>query len=109
MSKEAEKMSLSDYYPVLSTINLIAALVGVYYGSKLYFSTKGATDFWLFLSAFIASLGAYALFAFVRKAIFMSYDSPMRSAQDLAIAFAAVFALMSAIYAKKMFENLMGD
>jgi len=102
-------MPLSDYYPVLSTINFIAALLGVYFGSKLYFSTKGATDFWLFLSAFIASLGAYTLFAFVRKAIFMSYDSPMRSAQDLAIAFAAVFALMSAIYAKKMFDKLLGE
>lgn len=102
-------MSLSDYYPVLSTINLIAALFVVYYGSKMYYSTKGATDFWLFLSAFIASLGAYALFAFLRKAIFITYDSPMRSAQDLAIAFAAVFALISAIYAKKMFEKLLGD
>lgn len=102
-------MPLSDYYPVLSTINLIAALFVVYYGSKMYYSTKGATDFWLFLSAFIASLGAYALFAFLRKAIFITYDSPMRSAQDLAIAFAAVFALISAIYAKKMFEKLLGD
>jgi hypothetical protein len=102
-------MSISDYYPVLSTINLTAALVVVYYGSKMYYSTKGATDFWLFLSAFIASLGAYTLFAFVRKAIFISYDSPMRSAQDLAIAFAAVFALISAIYAKKMFDQLLGE
>lgn len=102
-------MSLSDYYPVLSTINLIAALFVVYYGSKMYYSTKGATDFWLFLSAFIASLGTYALFAFLRKAIFVAYDSPMRSAQDLAVAFAAVFALISAIYAKKMFEKLLGD
>ena len=100
---------VGEYYPLLSTINLIAAFVGVYYGVKLYYSTKGATDFWLFLSAFIASLGAYALFAFVRKAIFVAYDTPMRSAQDVAIAFAAVFALMSAIYAKKMFDHLLGE
>lgn len=102
-------MSLSDYYPLLSTINFIAALVGVYYGTTLYYSTKGATDFWLFLSAFVASLGAYTLFAFVRKALLMSYDAPMRSAQDLAIAFAAVFALISAIYAKKMFDQLLRE
>ncbi|KCZ73076.1 hypothetical protein ANME2D_00135 [Candidatus Methanoperedens nitroreducens] len=101
-------MSISEYYPVLSTINFIAALFGVYYGRKLYASTKGATDFWLFLSAFIASLGAYTLFAFVRKALLMSYDAPMRSAQDLAVAFAAVFALMAAVYAKKMFDRLLG-
>jgi len=102
-------MSISDYYPILSTINFIAALVGVYYGVKLYSSTKGSTDFWLFLSAFIGSLGAYTLFPFTRKALLTAYDAPMRSAQDLAIAFAAVFALMAAIYAKKMFEQLLGD
>lgn len=100
-------MSISDYYPVLSTINFIAALFGAYYGMKLYSSTKGATDFWLFLSALMGSLGAYTLFAFIRKAILMSYDAPMRSAQDLAIAFAVVFALVSAIYAKKMFEEML--
>jgi hypothetical protein len=100
---------VSDYYPLLSTINFIAALVGIYYGGKLYMSTKGATDFWLFLSAFVGSLGAYTLFAFVRKALLVSYDSPMRAGQDIAIAFAAVFALISAIYAKKMFEQLLDE
>lgn len=100
---------ISDYYPLLSTINFIAALIGVYYGRRLYLSTKGATDFWLFLSAFVGSLGAYTLFAFVRKALFISYDLPMRAGQDIAIAFAAVFALISAIYAKKMFEQLLEE
>lgn len=100
---------ISVYYPVLSTINLIAALVGIKFGLQLYHSTKGATDFWLFLSAFIASLGAYTLFAFMRKALFTAYDAPFRSAQDLAVAFAAVFALIAAIYAKKMFQQILDE
>jgi hypothetical protein len=100
---------IDEYYPLLSSINLLAAMVGVYYGSKLYYSTKGATDFWLFLSAFIASLGADTIFAFIRKTIFIGLDSPMRSAEDVAFAFAAVFALMSAIYAKKMFDQVLGE
>ena len=99
-------MQLVDYYSLLATVNLVAALAGVYYGSKLYNLTKGATDFWLFLTAFMMCFGMYTLFAFIRKAILVTYDMPMRSAQDVAIAFASVFAALSAIYAKKMFDQL---
>ena len=101
-------MILSDYYPLISTINLIAALVCVYYGRKLYESTKGAKEFWLFLPAFIACLGTYIIFDFARTTFLTWFDPPIRSAQDLAIAFAAIFALISGIYAKKMFDELLG-
>ncbi|MBE0521605.1 MAG: hypothetical protein IBX39_04980 [Candidatus Methanoperedenaceae archaeon] len=100
---------ISSYYPILSTINLVAAIFGVYYGMKLYYSTKGAIDFWLFLSAFLASLGAYTLFGFLRKALLVQYDIAFRSAQDVSIAFAAVFAVIAAIYVKKMFDRILGE
>ena len=102
-------MVFTDYYPVISSINLIAALICVYYGRKLYESTKGATEFWLFLSAFIASIGTYILFDFTRVTFLKLFDSLFLSAQDLSIAFAATFALISGIYAKKMFDELLGD
>lgn len=94
---------------MLSTIDFLAASVCLYYGNKLYNSTRGAADFWLFLSAFIASLGAYTLFDFTRKVLFVHYDIPLRSAQDLTLAFAAIFALISAIYAKKMFDKVIEE
>lgn len=62
---------------MLSTIDFLAASVCLYYGNKLYNSTRGAADFWLFLSAFIASLGAYTLFDFTRKVLFVHYDIPL--------------------------------
>ncbi len=102
-------MVLSDYYHLISTINLVAGVVCVYYGRRLYESTKGAKEFWLFLPAFISSLGIYILFDFTRKTILTWFDSPIRSAQDLAIIFAAIFALISGIYAKKMFDELIGE
>ncbi len=102
-------MDLSEYSPLISSINLIAAVICVYYGRKLYELTKGATDFWLFLSVFVACLGAFLLFDFFRITFLIWFDSPIRSAQGVAIAFAATFALMSGIYAKKMFDELLGD
>jgi len=38
-------------------VNLVAVTLSVLYAKKLYDSTRGAADFWLFLSAFIFSLG----------------------------------------------------
>lgn len=102
-------MDLNNYYTLLSTINFVAAMVCVYYGKKLYDSTKGAADFWLFLSAFIFSIGGYILFDFVRKSILLSFNSPIMAAQDLSITFAAIFALVSAIYIKKMFDDMLGE
>lgn len=99
-------MDLNNLYPLMATINLSAALVGVYFGSKLYNSTKGAGDFWMFLTALITSFAMLTLFDFIRKVIFVSTDLPMRSAQDVAIAFASVFAVLSAIYAKRMFDQI---
>jgi hypothetical protein len=106
---ESYKMDLSSIYPLLSGINLIAAIFCVFYGKKLYDSTKGAADFWLFLSAFIFSLGTFILFDFIRNSFLFSFDSPIKAAQDLTITFAAIFALVSAIYVKKMFEDMLGE
>lgn len=102
-------MGLSDFYLLLSAINLVAAMLCVFYGKKLYDSTKGAADFWLFLSAFIFTIGAYIMFDFFQKSIFTSFDSPIKAAQDLSITFAAIFAVVSAIYVKKMFDDLLGE
>lgn len=102
-------MNLNGYYSFLSTINFIAVIVCVFYGMKLYNSTRGAADFWLFLSAFIFSLGGFVMFDFVRKTILYSFSSPIMAAQDLSIAFAAIFALISAIYIKKMFDEMLGE
>jgi len=106
---ELYNMVFSDYYPLLSTINLVAAILCVFYGKKLFDSTKGAADFWLFLSAFIFSLGAFIMFDFFRKTFFLSFDSPLNAAQDLSITFAAIFSIVSAIYVKKMFDELLGE
>ena len=102
-------MDFSYYSPVLSAINFVAAMLCVYYGKKLYDFTRGAADFWLFLSAFIFSLGGYIIFDFVRNSILVSFDSPIMAAQDLAITFAALFALISAIYIKKIFDDMLGE
>lgn len=100
---------LRDYSHLIVGVNLIIALIVVYYGRKLYESTRGATDFWLFLSAFVASLGTYLLLDFSRVTFLMRFDPIILSAQDLAIAFSATFALVSGVYAKKMFDELLGE
>ena len=102
-------MDISNYYTLLSTINFVAAIACVYYGKKMYDATKGAADFWLFLSAFIFSLGGYIMFDFVRKSILISFNSPIMAANDLSITFAAIFALASAIYIKKLFDEMLGE
>jgi hypothetical protein len=96
-------MILSDFYPVLSFITLVAAILCVLYATKLYGSTKGGADFWLFLSAFIFSLGIFIVLDFFRKSIVLSFDSPIKAGQDLSFTFSAIFALVSAIYVKKTF------
>ncbi len=100
---------LNNYYRFIAAVNLIAAAVCVYYGRNIYESTRGATEFWLFLSAFIASLGTYMLLDFSRVTFLMQFDPIILSAQDLAIAFAATFALICGVYAKKMFNELLGE
>jgi hypothetical protein len=102
-------MVMSTFYSLLSLINLVAIMLCVYYAKKLYDSTRGAADFWLFLSAFIFSLGAYIMFDFIRKSFTVAFDSPINAAQDMSITFAAIFALVSAIYVKKMFDEMIGE
>lgn len=98
-----------DYYRLIVAVNLVASLVCVYYGRKLYKATRGATEFWLFLSAFIAGLGTYMLLDFFRATFLIQFGPLILSAQDIAIAFAATFALISGVYAKKMFNELLGE
>src|SRR5665811_453224 len=101
-------MVMNTFYSLLSLINLVAIMLCVYYAKKLYDSTRGAADFWLFLSAFIFSLGVYIKFDFIRKSFTAAFDSPINAAQDMSITFAAIFALVSAIYVKKMFDEMIG-
>ncbi|MCX9084872.1 MAG: hypothetical protein OIN87_08765 [Candidatus Methanoperedens sp.] len=100
---------MNTIYNLFSIINLVAAVLCVYYAKKLYDSTKGAADFWLFLSAFIFSLGAYIFFDFVEKLFGLVFESAIKAAQDMSISFAAIFALVSAIYIKKMFDEMTGE
>jgi hypothetical protein len=96
------------FYGLLSAVDFIAAFIAIYYIRKLYEKTKGATDFWLFLSGFITSLGIYTFFGLINETIMFSANSVLLAAQDISMAFAASFALMSAIYMKKLFEELVG-
>jgi len=81
-------MDMSTIYHLLSLINLAAVTLSVLYAKKLYDSTRGAADFWLFLSAFIFSLGAYILFDFIEKLFSVTFESPIHAAQDMSISFA---------------------
>lgn len=102
-------MDIHIIYHLLSLINLVVVTLSVLYAKKLYDFTRGAADFWLFLSAFIFSLGAYILFDFIEKLFTVTFESPIHAAQDLSISFAAIFALVSAIYVKKMFDEMIGE
>jgi hypothetical protein len=102
-------MDLDIIYHLLSLVNLVTVTFCVLYAKKLYDSTRGAADFWLFLSAFIFSLGAYILFDFTEKIFPVTFESPIHAAQDMSITFAAIFALVSAIYVKKMFDEMTGE
>lgn len=102
-------MDLNTIYHLLSLINLVAVAFSVFYAKKLYDSTRGAADFWLFLSAFIFSLGAYITFDFIEKLFSITFESTINAAQDMSITFAAIFSLVSAIYVKKMFDEMIGE
>ena len=43
------------------------------------------------------------------ETILVSFNAPIMAAQDLTITFAAIFALVAAIYIKKMFDNMLGE
>lgn len=96
-------------YPIISFIALAAAAFGAHITRKMYYATMGASDFWMFLSGFMGALVIYTAANFMRKTVLVSLSIPLKSLQDVSLIVAYVFALMSAIFIHKMFEDLMGD
>ena len=96
-------------YPIISVIALAAAAFGAYITRKMYYATMGASSFWMFLSGFMGSMTVYTTANFLRKTALASISTPLKSVQDVALIVAYVFALMSAIFVYKMFEELTED
>ncbi|MCK5283403.1 MAG: hypothetical protein KAK00_08405 [Nanoarchaeota archaeon] len=95
---------LDSMYPLIAFIALAASGWAAYVGYKLYQVTKGASDFWMFLSAFMGSITVYSGLLFARTTFFMGFQTPIRALQDLTIVAAAVYAALAAIYIKRMFD-----
>lgn len=96
-------------YPIISVLAFAAAGFGTYITYKMYYATIGASPFWLFLSGFMGSMTLYTAANFLRKTALASISTPLKSVQDIALIVAYVFALMAAIFAYKMFEELTED
>ena len=96
-------------YPILSFIALAAAAFGAHITRKMYYATMGASYFWMFLSGFMGSVVVFTASDFLRKTVLVSLSTPLKSLQDLSLIVAYVFALMSAIFIRKMFEDLIED
>lgn len=93
----------------LSAANLIAVIVCVFYAKKIYDFTRGATDFWLYFCAFIFSLGGFTIFDILINFSPLSYVSPFMAVKDLSMVFASIFAFVSVIYLRRMFEEMIGE
>ncbi len=97
---------IDPYYPIIAFVGLAASGWAAYNGYKLYQATRGASDFWMFLSAFMGSMTVYSGLLFARTTVLVSYQTPIRSLQDITIIAAAVYAALAAIYIKRMFETI---
>ena len=97
---------IDPLYPIIAFIGFAASGWAAYNGYKLYQATKGASDFWMFLSAFMGSMTVYSGLLFARTTFLVSYQTPLKSLQDITIVAAAVYAALAAIYIKRMFEAL---
>lgn len=96
-------------YPILAFIALAAATFGAHITRKMYYATMGASSFWMFLSGFMSSMMVVTTANFLGKTVLKSLSVPLESLQDVALTMAYVFALMSAIFIRKMFEDLTED
>lgn len=93
-------------YPIISFMALAAAAFGAHVTRKMYNATMGASYFWMFLSSFMSSVVVFTAANFLRKTVLASFSVPLKSLQDVALIVACVFALLSAIFIRKMFEDL---
>ena len=96
---------IDPMYPIIAFIALAASGWAAYNGYKLYNATKGASDFWMFLSAFMGSITVYSGLLFARTTFLMGFQTPIRALQDITIVAAAVYAALAAVYIKRMFDS----
>ncbi|MDO9516575.1 MAG: hypothetical protein Q7J10_00855 [Methanosarcinaceae archaeon] len=97
---------IDPIYPIIAFIAFAASGWAAYNGYKLYNVTKGASDFWMFLSAFMGSITVYSGLLFARTTFLVEFEIPIKALQDLTIIAAAVYAALAAIYIKRMFDTL---
>ncbi|MCL7410238.1 MAG: hypothetical protein P1P69_01035 [Methanosarcinaceae archaeon] len=97
---------IDPIYPIIAFIGFAASGWAAYNGYKLYNVTKGASDFWMFLSAFMGSITVYSGLLFARTTFLIGLEVPIKALQDLTIIAAAVYAALAAIYIKRMFDAL---
>lgn len=101
-----KELYIDPFYPIVAFVGFAASGWAAYNGYKLYRATRGASDFWMFLSAFMGSITVYSGLLFARTTLLMAYQTPIKSLQDITIIAAAVYAALAAIFIKRMFETL---
>ncbi|MDW7774973.1 MAG: hypothetical protein SCH39_01385 [Methanosarcinales archaeon] len=103
---EAFYTSLNLLLVTLSFIVLIFSGGIAYITRKLWYATAGASYFWMFLSAFTGSIAVYAVANFAKVTFLKDYAVPLQAIMDVGLVSAAVYAFVSAIFIRKMFEEL---
>jgi hypothetical protein len=103
---EAFYTSLNLVLVLLSFIVLAVSAGIAYITRKLWYATAGASYFWMFLSAFTGSIAVYAVADFAQVTILIDYAAPLQAIMDVGLVSAAVYAFVSAIFIRKMFEEL---
>ncbi|HJH28430.1 MAG TPA: hypothetical protein C5S51_01850 [Methanosarcinaceae archaeon] len=101
-----KELYIDPSYPIIAFVGLAASGWAAYNGYKLYRATRGASDFWMFLSAFMGCITVYSGLLFVRTTFLVSYQTPIKSLQDITIVAAAVYAVLAAVYIKRMFATI---
>lgn len=99
-------MSLNLVLVTLSFIVLTVSAGIAYTTRKLWYATAGASYFWMFLSAFTGSIAVYAVADFAKVTILKDFAVPLQAIMDVGLISAAVYAFVSAIFIRKMFEEL---
>ena len=101
-----KEVYIDPMYPLIAFIAFAASCGAAYVAYKLYQVTKGASEFWMFLSAFMGSITVYSGLLFARTTLFIGFQTPIKALQDITIVAAAVYAALAAIYIKRMFDAL---
>ncbi|HIH44699.1 MAG TPA: hypothetical protein HA257_06420 [Candidatus Methanoperedenaceae archaeon] len=93
-------------YPFLSFIGFAGATFAAYLTRKMYYVTKGASYYWMFLSAFSASIAVFSFLEFLRLTFLIQYNVELLAAQVVALVAAGSFGLVAAILVSKLFEEM---